>query len=181
MGQFSLRCWRTLTLEEATSETSNVAQNDLASNPAISRREGKSSRRLRYIRILFVHDNADLVVNCLQKLMKARFVVKADVVLTLAQCNERLRSHSYEIVVAGYPSPSWKDSQALELIHQTVPKIPLLFMTSASGSEPPIKLTPHSAFYYVERDHLAELPLTVRDCGTFKANTRLSGSCTPSP
>jgi hypothetical protein len=91
MGQFSLRCWRTLTLEEATSETSNVAQNDLASNPAISRREGQSSHRLRYIRILFVHDNADLVDNCLQELMKARFVVKADVMLTLAQCNERLQ------------------------------------------------------------------------------------------
>jgi hypothetical protein len=84
---------------------SNVAQNHLGSNLAISRTEGKSSHRLRYIRILFVHDDADLVDNCLQELRAARFVVKADVVLTLEQCNEQLCSHSYEIVVAGYPSP----------------------------------------------------------------------------
>ena len=141
---------------------SNLAQNDMRSGPAISRMEGKSSHRLRYIRILFVHDDADLVDNCLHELRKARFVVKADVVLTLEQCNEQLCSHSYEIVVAGYPSPSWKDSQALQLLHQTVPEIPLLFVTSASGSEPLIELTPHSAFYYVERNHLAQLPWTVR-------------------
>ena len=139
---------------------SNLAQNHLGSNLPISRMEGKSSHRLRFIRILFVHDNADLVDNCLQELREARFVVKADVVLTLAQCNERLCSHSYEIVVAEYPS--WKDSQALQLIHQTVPKIPLLFLTSASGTEPLIELTAHGAFYYVERNHLAQLPLTVR-------------------
>jgi PAS domain S-box-containing protein len=139
-----------------------MAQNDMRSGPAIFRMEGSSSHRLRDIRILFVHDDADLVDNRLQKLREARFVVKADVVFTLEQCTEQLRSHSYEIVVAGYPSPSWKDSQALQLLHQTVPEIPLLFVTSASASEPMIELTPHSAFYYVERDHLAQLPLTVR-------------------
>jgi len=141
---------------------SRLAQNDLGSNLATSRVERKSSHRLRYIRVLFVHDDADLVDNCLQELRAARFVVKADVVLTLAECNEQLCSHSYEIVVAGYPSPSWKDSQALQLLHQTVPEIPLLFVTSASGSEPLIELTAHGAFYYVERDHLAQLPLMVR-------------------
>lgn len=141
---------------------SNVAQNHLGSDLGISRMENKSSHRLRYIRVLFVHDDAHLIDNCLQELRSARFVVKADVVLTVAQCNEQLRSHSYEIVVAGYPSPSWKDSQALQLIHQTIPAIPLLFVTSASDSGPLMDLTVHGAFYCVERDHLGQLPLTVR-------------------
>ena len=141
---------------------SRLAQNDLGSNLANSRIERKSSHRRRYIRVLFVHDDADLVENCLQKLRAARFVVKADVVLTLEQCNEQFFSHSYEIVVARYPSPGWKVSQALQLLHQMAPEVPLVFVTSASGSEPLIELTARGGFYYVERDHLAQLPLTVR-------------------
>ena len=141
---------------------SRLAQNDLGSNLAISRMERNSSHRLRYIRILFVHDDAGLVDNCLQELRAARFVVKADVVFTLEQCNEQLSSQSYEIVVAGYPSPSWKNSQALQLLQQTAQQIPLLFVTSASGSEPLIELATPDVFYYVERDHLAQFPLTVR-------------------
>jgi diguanylate cyclase (GGDEF)-like protein/PAS domain S-box-containing protein len=145
----------------ASGSMSNLAQNDMRSGPAISRMDDKSSHRLRYIQALFVHDDADLIDNCVQELRAARFVVKSDVVLTLAQCNEQLCSHSYDIVVAGYPSPSWKDSQALQLVH-TIPQVPLLFVTSASDSERLMELTAHGAFYCVERDHLGQLPLTVR-------------------
>src|SRR5580692_6948678 len=69
----------------------------------------------------------------------------------------------------------WPDTQAQVgriLRHSNPyisPEIPLLFVTSASASEPMIELTPHSAFYYVERDHLAQLPLTVRHALNEKA------------
>ncbi len=83
-------------------------------------------------------------------------------VLTLEQCTEQLRSHSYDVVVAEYPSTSWKGTQALQLLHQTVQEIPLLFVATGPGSESIAELTAHEAFDYVGREHLAQLPMAVR-------------------
>ncbi len=75
---------------------------------------------------------------------------------------EQLRSGSCDVVVAEYPSPSWKGSQGLQLLHQTVQEIPLLFVTTTPGNEFVTEFTAHGAFDYVEREHLAQLPMAVR-------------------
>jgi PAS domain-containing protein len=93
---------------------------------------------------------------------KAQFTVSADFVLNLAHCTERLHSQSYDVVVAEYASPSWKGPQAFQLLHQTVQEIPLLFVTTAIGSESIAQLTADGAFDYVEGEHLAQLPMAVR-------------------
>jgi diguanylate cyclase (GGDEF)-like protein/PAS domain S-box-containing protein len=80
----------------------------------------------------------------------------------LAQCAEQLRSHAYDVVLAEYPSPSWKGPRALQFFHQTVQEIPLLFVTTAIRSESIAQLASKGAFDYVEREHLAQLPLAVR-------------------
>lgn len=118
--------------------------------------------RRRPLSVLFVHREADVIDICMEELKKARFTVSADFVLNLAQCREQLRSQSYDVVVAEYPSPSWKGPQALQLLHQTVQEIPLLFVTTAMGSESISQLTADGAFDYVEREHLAQLPMAVR-------------------
>jgi diguanylate cyclase (GGDEF)-like protein/PAS domain S-box-containing protein len=97
-----------------------------------------------------------------QELKKARFTVSADLVLTLAQCTQQLRSQTYDVVVAEYPSPNWKGSQSLQLLRQTVQEIPLLFVTTSMGSEFIAELTTHGAFDYVEREHIAQLPMAIR-------------------
>jgi diguanylate cyclase (GGDEF)-like protein/PAS domain S-box-containing protein len=97
-----------------------------------------------------------------QELKKARFTVSADLVLTLAQCTQQLRSQTYDVVVAEYPSPNWKGSQSLQLLRQTVQEIPLLFVTTSMGSEFIAELTAHGAFDYVEREHIAQLPMAIR-------------------
>jgi diguanylate cyclase (GGDEF)-like protein/PAS domain S-box-containing protein len=88
--------------------------------------------------------------------------VSADFVLTLAQCSALLRSQSYDVVVAEYPSASWKGPKALQLLHQTVQETPLLFVTTSMGSESIAELTAHGVLDYVEREHLAQLPMAVR-------------------
>jgi diguanylate cyclase (GGDEF)-like protein/PAS domain S-box-containing protein len=97
-----------------------------------------------------------------QELEKAQFTVAADVVLTLAQCGEQLRFQSYDVVVAEYPSPSWKRPQALQLLQQMLQEIPLVFVTTAMGSKPIAELIACGAFDYVEREHLAQLPMAIR-------------------
>jgi diguanylate cyclase (GGDEF)-like protein/PAS domain S-box-containing protein len=140
---------------------SNLAQNEFQSARRSVRPESAPHRR-RPLSVLFIHRDADVVESCLEELKKARFTVSADLVLTLAQCAQQLRSQAYDVVVAEYPSPNWKGSQALQLLHQTVQEIPLLFVTTAMGSESIAELTAHGAFDYVEQEHLPQLPMAVR-------------------
>ena len=141
---------------------SNLTLNDLRSDLASFWSESKASHRRRPLRVLFVHRDAEVVDNCLEELKKAQFVVSADFVLNLAQCGERLRSQSYDVVVAEYPCPSLKGSHALEVLHKQLRETPLLFVASAIGSESIAQLTADGAFDYVERDHVAQLPMAVR-------------------
>jgi diguanylate cyclase (GGDEF)-like protein/PAS domain S-box-containing protein len=103
-----------------------------------------------------------VVNNCLDELKKAQFTVSADFVLNLAQSAERLHSQSYDVVVAEYPCPSLKDPQALQALHKNLQETPLLFVAGAPSSDSIAQVTVDGTFDYVERDHLAQLPMAVR-------------------
>jgi diguanylate cyclase (GGDEF)-like protein/PAS domain S-box-containing protein len=141
---------------------SSLAQNEFQFAQKNFRAETGASHRRRPLSVLFIHSDADVVGNCLEEFEKARFTVSADFVLTLAQCSVLLRSQSYDVVVAEYPSASWKGPGALQLLHQTVQEIPLLFVTTSTRSEFIAELSAQGAFDYVEREHLAQLPMAVR-------------------
>jgi diguanylate cyclase (GGDEF)-like protein/PAS domain S-box-containing protein len=139
-----------------------LAQHELRSGRSGFRVESAPAHRRRSLRVLFIHRDADVVDSCLEELKKAQFIVSADFALNLAQCTGQLRLQAYDVVVAEYPSPSWKGPQAMELLYQTVQEIPLLFVTASMGKESVSELTAHGAFDYVEREHLAQLPMAVR-------------------
>ncbi len=141
---------------------SNLAQNEFQSAQRSFPPQSAAAHRRRLLSVLFVHRDAEAVDSCLEELKKAQFIVNSDFVLTLAQCTQQLRSQSYDVVVAEYPSPSWKGPQALQLLHQTGQEIPLLLLTTGTGSASIAKLTADGAFDYVEREHLPQLPMTVR-------------------
>lgn len=141
---------------------SSLTQNNVPSDQRDFRNESADSRKFRPLRVLFIHRDADTVESCLQELKKAQFAVTADIALNLAQCTEWLRSESYDVVVAEYPSPSWNGAQGLQFLRQTVEEIPLLFVTTSKGKESIAELTAHGAFDYVEGEHIAQLPMAVR-------------------
>jgi DNA-binding NtrC family response regulator len=140
----------------------NLAQSEFQSARRSFSQESAAPHRRRPLSVLFIHRDADTVDSCVEELKKAQFTVSADLVLTLAQCTQQLRRQNYDVIVAEYPSPSWKSSQALQLLHQTVQEIPLLFVTTALGSESIAELTAQGAFDYVQEEHLAQLPMAVR-------------------
>jgi len=141
---------------------SNVTQSDLPPDLATLRRGGTASHRRRPVSVLFVHRDAEAVESCVHELEKAGFVVAADVVSTLGHSTEQIRSHAYDVVLAEYPASSSRESKALQILHRRVEDIPLLFIVSAMGSESLARLTADGAFDYVEREHLAQLPMAVR-------------------
>src|ERR1700687_4186175 len=141
---------------------SNLSQSENRSDRRSLRPDRSASHRRRSLRVLFIHRDADAVDSCVEELKKAQFIVGSDVVLTLAQCTAQLRLQSYDVVVAEYPSPSWKGSQALQLLQQTLQEIPLVFVTTAMGNRNIAELTSCGAFDYVEREHVAQLPMAIR-------------------
>lgn len=123
--------------------------------------ERSTSHRSRHIRVLFVHRDTQVVNCCLQELQKARFIVNADVVSTPAQCSEQLRSRRYDVVLAECSIPGLNAAEVCQLLDRTVPYVPILFIAEL-GAESLAQLAMDSPFDYIEREHLAQLPMAVR-------------------
>ena len=70
--------------------------------------------------------------------------------------------HPYDVMVVEYPCAACKEAQMLQLIHQSVQQIPLIFVTGGAAGESIAALTLEGAFEYVEREHLSQLPPAVR-------------------
>lgn len=114
------------------------------------------------MRILFVQRDVADVERCLRELKTVQFKVSADVVLTPEQFTARLSLQPYDLVVAEYPSPNWKETQALELLRQSGKQIPLIFVSHTLEPETVAELLTKGAYDCVEMDHLTHLPVAIR-------------------
>jgi hypothetical protein len=121
---------------------------------------GPACRRL-HLRILFIHSDAKHVDDCVEELRRASFKVSADVVLTPEQFAGRLKSKSYDVVLAEYPSSKWQGSQALEILRLRDKKIPCIFLTSTLQLEILAELVTKGAADCVAMDHVGHLPVAI--------------------
>jgi DNA-binding NtrC family response regulator len=142
--------------------TSSLTQGEVHSNHATMPSERAPSHRSRPIRALFVHRDADAIDACLQELQKAQFTVSSDCVLNLAKCAEQLRSKSYDVIIVEYPGSHCKGSQVLQLLHQTLQEIAVIFLMHGLESESIVELTVEGSFEYVQQENIAHLPMVVR-------------------
>src|SRR6266404_6012465 len=142
--------------------TSRLTQGGAPSNHVTVRSESTPSRRSRPIRVLFVHRDRDAIDACVQELEKAQFTVTSDCVLNLAQCGEQLRSKSYDVIIVEYLGSQCNGPQVLQLLHQTLQEIAVIFLTPGLGSNSIVELTAEGSFEYVERENIAHLPMVVR-------------------
>jgi diguanylate cyclase (GGDEF)-like protein/PAS domain S-box-containing protein len=137
-----------------------------ASQPRTDQRNGASRRaaacRWQSLRVLFVHRDADEVDSCVQELKRAEFAVEADIVLTLGQCIEQLRKEQFDLIVAEYPSPNWSGTQALEVLHQVVQSVPLIFVAASLQRECKAALRANGAYDFIEPARMDHLPVAVR-------------------
>ncbi len=124
--------------------------------------ERTQTHRMRPLSVLFVHLDAEAVDCCLQELKNGQFTVVSDFVLNLRQCIERLHSHSYDVIVVEYPSPSCKSPQAVQLLQQLMRQLPIIFVTPGLEMSSIAKLAELGSFECVAQEHLAHLPMAVR-------------------
>jgi diguanylate cyclase (GGDEF)-like protein/PAS domain S-box-containing protein len=141
---------------------SQLGQGEIPSGRGNMRPDSVTPHRRRSLSVLFIGCDAGVVDDCLEELKKGQFTVTFDLVLTIPQCAQQLRSQAYDVVLAEYPSPNWKGSQPLELLAQTVQDTPLLFVTTAMASESMLALIAHRAFDHIGRQHIAQLPAVAR-------------------
>ena len=138
-----------------------LAKKDIQSDRRGFPPEGTVSHRHRALRVQFICGDARLVERCVQKLKEAQFTVDADVALTVARCGEQVLSQSYDIVVAEYANPM-QGAQALQLLRQRVQETPLVLVVPERDTRVMTEITAHGPCDYVEREHLAQLPMVVR-------------------
>src|SRR2546426_6358106 len=113
------------------------------------------------LHILFVHSHLAEVERCLQELNKMHFTVSAEIVGTPEEFSERLGAHGYDLVVAEYPSPDWRETQALELLHLSNRQIPLIFVSSTMQRETGAEFITKGAYDCIEMGQIGHLPVAV--------------------
>ena len=111
--------------------------------------------------ILFLHSQAAEVERCLRELDKVHFTVRAEIVVTPEEFSERLDAHAYDLVVAEYPSPDWREMQALELLHLSKRQIPLIFVGGTLQRETVAEFITRGAYDCIEMSHIGHLPVAV--------------------
>src|SRR5467141_2045996 len=136
----------------------------MASTPqARLKRDALSGSEGRHppLHILFVHSHLAEVERCLQELNKMHFTVSAEIVGTPEEFSKRLGAHAYDLVVAEYPSPDWRETQALELLHLSNRQIPLIFVSSTLQRETVAEFITKGAYDCIEMGRIGHLPVAV--------------------
>jgi diguanylate cyclase (GGDEF)-like protein/PAS domain S-box-containing protein len=122
---------------------------------------GGSEGRHPPLHILFVHSHIAEVERCLKELKRVHFTVSAEIVVTPEEFSERLSSYAYDLVVAEYPSPYWRETQALELLHLSKRRIPLIFISGSLQRETVAEFITRGAYDCIEMSHIDHLPVAV--------------------
>jgi diguanylate cyclase (GGDEF)-like protein/PAS domain S-box-containing protein len=114
------------------------------------------------LRVLFVHSDAAKVAACLRELRSAHFTVRQDVAHTPDQFGECLKSSTYEVVLAEYPSVNWQGMQVLEILRARDRQIPCILLTDTIQPETEAELVSRGAADCVAMDHVGHIPVAVR-------------------
>jgi diguanylate cyclase (GGDEF)-like protein/PAS domain S-box-containing protein len=134
---------------------------DLPKYRELSNHESRLHEGPSPLRVLFICNDAGLAARCVQKLKETHVPIAADIVVTVAKGREQLRTQSYEIVVVEHPGSSL-GAQSLQVLRSAAEDTPLIILASGQDSHFMADATAHAPFDYVDREHLAQLPMAVR-------------------
>jgi diguanylate cyclase (GGDEF)-like protein/PAS domain S-box-containing protein len=134
-----------------------------STSPAHLKRDALSGSEGRHppLHILFFHSQVAQVERCLKELDKVHFTVSAERVVTPEEFSERLGSDDYDLVVAEHPSPNWRKTQALELLHRSKRQIPLIFVGGTLQREILAEFITRGAYDCIEMSHIGHLPVAI--------------------
>src|SRR5437899_1095540 len=113
------------------------------------------------LRVLLVEDVSADIELVSQELRRGRFDLTMDVVETEEEFTARVRSNSYQVVLADYNLPQWRGLEALNVLRNEKLDIPLILVSGALGDVTAVECIKQGAMDYVLKDRLARLPVAV--------------------
>jgi signal transduction histidine kinase len=128
-------------------------------NPALAEASPQASIRLR---VLMVEDDPADVELVLLALRCDGFQIESDMVQTVADFTQRIRSSAYDVILADYKLPQWRGMETLEILRNEHLDIPLIVVTGYLGEEKAVDCIKQGATDCVLKNNLGRLPLSVR-------------------
>jgi PAS domain S-box-containing protein len=115
----------------------------------------------RILRVLLVEDNPTDAELCLKLLQKSPLDVRCDVVSTRDQFVTRLRSATFDVILADYAMGNWTGMDALNSMHDENRDIPFILVTGALGDQKAVECMKSGMADYVLKDRLDRLPAAI--------------------
>lgn len=115
----------------------------------------------RILRVLLVEDNPTDAELCLKLLRKSILEVRCDVVSRRDQFVERLRSATFDVILADYAMGNWTGMDALNSMHDEKKDIPFILVTGALGDQKAVECMKSGMADYVLKDRLDRLPAAI--------------------
>ena len=128
------------------------------------------------LRLLLVEDNPADAELVLATLRTDGFRVTSDMAQTAEEFTSRIRTTSYDLILADYNLPQWKGTEALDILCRENLDVPLIVVTGYLGEEKAVEYIKQGAADCVLKDRLARLP-TFGTPGT--GGKAASGSAAP--
>ncbi|MBI3894303.1 MAG: response regulator [Acidobacteria bacterium] len=116
----------------------------------------------RTVSILFVEDNPADYKRCLIELQKEGLEVSADRVSTIEEFTARLRTKTYDIILADYLLNGWTGMDALTLTKEENQDIPFILLSGLLGDDRAVDCIKQGAEDYILKDRLSRLPFAIR-------------------
>jgi len=113
------------------------------------------------VRLLFLENDAEDVELCMAELKRAGLAATVDVVGAREEFAGKVRTNSYDIILADYRLHQWTGTEALLLLQQYGISIPVIIVTGKLGEESSAECLRLGAADLVLKDHLARLPIAV--------------------
>jgi signal transduction histidine kinase len=149
---------------EAKAADRQCSQSAACTRPACPRKglsaDGSGGSGVK-LRLLLVEDNPEDVELELAALRKEGFNVSSDVAQTAEDFTLRIRTTSYDLILADYNMPQWKGTEALDILCRENLDVPLIVVTEYLGEEKAVDYIKHGAADCVLKDHLARLPSSI--------------------
>jgi diguanylate cyclase (GGDEF)-like protein/PAS domain S-box-containing protein len=126
--------------------------------------ENTEESRRPLLRILFLHQDVTKVERCMQELRGVQVAASGDVVFTAEEFGERLRSQTYDLVLAEYPNSICPGAETIQLLRGTPTKkqIPVIFLVDMMRRETAAELITQGAADCIDLEHLGHLPVGIR-------------------
>jgi signal transduction histidine kinase len=148
--------------ETSGPECSQTARCHRPTCPRCGVSTNESAKTRTKLRVLLVENNPADVELELLTLRKDGFEVSADVVQTSEEFTERMRTNTYDLILADYNLPQWRGTEALDILCRENLDVPLIVVTGYLGEEKAVEYIKQGATDCVLKDRLARLPASVR-------------------